>query len=116
MRSCAYLKKAVDCGGPEPAVKIMLYRSEEGVYLFCYGSAEAVQSSSDFLYASEEELHDDWDGLIDERGWMDMDDPMPGCQHDAFIPLRVKGRDIGRPEWGRYETLKDGKWIGYDPG
>lgn len=53
--------------------------------------------------------------LIDDRGWIDIDEPLPDCQHDAFIPIRVKGRADGMPEWGKLETLKDGKWVEYNP-
>ena len=68
-----------------------------------------------FLYDSLAELYDDWDGLVDERGWIDIGDPLPYCQHDAFLPIRVKGRDTGDPEWGKYEILKDGQWVEYLP-
>jgi hypothetical protein len=93
--------------------KIMLYETAEGVYLFEYGSPKAVLCSCDRLYGSLDELYDDWNDLLDEWGWIRLDDPLPDCQHDAFIPLRVKGRDIGKPEWGHYETLIDGKWVEY---
>ena len=53
------------------------------------------------------------DDLIDENGWIEIEDPLPDCQHDAFIPLRVKGRSTGKPEWGKIETLKDGEWVEY---
>ena len=53
--------------------------------------------------------------LIDDRGWIDIDEPLPDCQHDAFIPIRVKGRADGMPKWGKLETLKDGKWVEYNP-
>ena len=42
-------------------------------------------------------------------------DPLPFCQHDAFIPVRVKGRNVGKPEWGKFEVLQDGEWIEYNP-
>ncbi len=115
MRKYAYLKKPLRHGAGEPVVKIMLYAAEEGVYLFEYGSADAVQCSSDRFYESPEDVYEDWNGLIDERGWIGLDDPLPGCQHDAFIPLRVRGRDTGRPEWGKWETMADGKWVAYEP-
>ncbi len=41
-------------------------------------------------------------------------DPLPDCQHDAFLPIRVKGRDIGKPQWGQFEILKDGQWVDCD--
>ena len=32
-----------------------------------------------------------------------------------FIPVRVKGRNVGKPEWGKFEVLQDGEWIEYNP-
>ena len=113
MRMYAWLKESLKCDGGVRVYKVMLYESDEGVYLFEYTSLEAVQCSADRCYDSLETLYDDWNDLIDERGWIEMEDPLPDCQHDAFIPLRVRGRNTGKPEWGKYETLKDGKWIEY---
>lgn len=115
MRMYAWLKEPRKCDGGGHVYKVMLYECNDGVYLFEYISPEAVQCSSDRCYNSLEDLYDDWNDLIDERGWIEMEDPLPDCQHDAFIPLRVKGRDIGKPEWGKYETRKDGKWVEYRP-
>ena len=61
------------------------------------------------------DLYDDWNDEIDEKGWIDIEDPLPYCQHDAFLPVRVKGRDTGKPQWGKLEILKDGKWMDYEP-
>jgi hypothetical protein len=33
------------------------------------------------------------------------------CQPDWIEPVRVKGREIAKPEWGIFEKLIDGKWI-----
>ena len=114
MRKYAFLKEPLktndDC-----IYKIMLYETKEGVYLFGYSSPDAVQSSSDRLYGSLDDLHEEWDELIDEKGWIDLEDPLPDCQHDAFIPLRVKGRDTGDPQWGKFETLSNGIWVEYRP-
>ena len=57
----------------------------------------------------------DYTDLIDENGWIDACDPLPGCQQDALIPLRVKGRAEGTPEWGSFETLQNGTWVAYQP-
>ena len=113
MRKYAFLKEPLKYSEGESVWKIMLYESEEGVYLFEYCSPDAVQCSSDRFYDSPEDLYEDWNDLIDERGWIEIEDPLPDCQHDAFIPLRIKGRNAGKPEWGRYETLKEGKWVEY---
>ena len=94
----------------------MLYQTKnEGVFLFQYCSIDAIQCSFDQYYNDLEDIYDDWNDEIDERGWIDINDPLPFCQHDAFIPIRVKGRDIGKPEWGKLETLVDGEWVEYNP-
>lgn len=95
--------------------KVMLYETDEGFYLFEYDRPDAVICSSDLLYESLEELHEEWDPFVDEKGWIGIEDPLPGCQHDAFIPLRIKDRTEGKPEWGRYEVLIDEEWVDYDP-
>ena len=111
MRKYAYLKEPLERDGGRSVRKVMLYETGGGVYLFEYDSPDAVISSSDRFYDRPEDLHEEWDGLIGERGWIGIGDPLPDCQHDAFIPLRVKGRDTGRPEWGKWETLRDGEWV-----
>ena len=116
MRKYAYLKKPFYYNGQEAIVRVMLYEAGEGVYLFGYSSLQAVQSSFDCCYASLADLLEEWQGRIDERGWIELEDPLPDCQHDAFIPLRVKGRATGKPEWGKYETLTDGQWVAFEPG
>lgn len=52
-----------------------------------------------------EDVYEDWNDEID--------DPLPDCQHDALIPLRVKWRNIEKPAYGTLETLKDGQWVAY---
>ena len=113
MRKYAYLKNPLRNNEGNWIFKIMLYKTEEGFYLFEYNSPDAVLCSSDRCYDSLDDLYEDWNDLIDERGWIGMEDPLPDCQHDAFIPIRVKGRDVGKPEWGKYETLKEGQWVEY---
>ncbi|MBQ6594448.1 MAG: hypothetical protein IJH78_02170 [Clostridia bacterium] len=113
MRKYAHLRKPLAREANAFVHRIMLYGAEDGFFLFEYCGEDAVMCSFDRWYASLEELHEDWDDLIDDRGWIEIDDPLPGCQHDAFIPLRVRGRDTGHPQWGEFETLRDGKWVEY---
>ena len=115
MRKYAYLKEPLRRDAGTSVVKIMLYEAKEGFYLFEYCSPDAVQCSFDCCYDSIEDLYEDWNDQIDEIGWIEMEDPLPDCQHDAFIPIRVKGRDVGKPEWGKLETLENGKWVAYQP-
>ncbi len=111
MRKYAFLREPLQNGEGGGVVKIMLCEAEEGWYLFEYRSLDAIQCSADRCYASLAELQEDWDALIDDRGWIELEDALPGCQQDAFLPLRVKGRESGQPEWGKWETLRDGKWV-----
>ena len=113
MRKYAYLKEPLKYDQGDTVYKIMLYKADEGFYLFEYCRPDAVQCSFDRLYGSLEDLYEDWNSLIDDNGWIEIEDPLPDCQHDAFIPLRVKGRDIGRPEWGKLETLVGERWVEY---
>lgn len=115
MRQYAYLKKPIKQNGNDLICKIMVYESEEGFYLFKYCTPDAVLCSSDQFYESAEDLLDEWNALIDENGWIIIEDPLPFCQHDAFLPVRVKGRDTGNPVWGQYEILQDGRWVPYEP-
>ena len=115
MRKYANLKEPLKRDGDNCVFKVMLYESKEGIYLFEYDSPDAFQCSSDRIYDSLKDLYEDWNDLIDEKGWIEIDDPLPDCQHDTFIPIRVKGRNTGKPEWGRFETLKNGRWVEYKP-
>ncbi|MBP1533733.1 MAG: hypothetical protein IK999_06355 [Ruminococcus sp.] len=116
MRKYAFLKNPMKCNKSDYIYKIMIYQTKKGgFFLFQYCSIDAIQCSFDQYYNDLEDVYDDWNDEIDERGWIDINDPLPFCQHDAFIPIRVKGRDIGKPEWGKLETLVDGEWVEYKP-
>ena len=97
------------CHGSEYK-KVMIYSGDVGVYVFLYDSPNAVFCSADEYYENEEDALADWEDKIVPDGWHIIDDPLPGCQQDSILPIRVKGRDIGKPEWGQYEILVDGEW------
>ena len=115
MRKYAWLREPRITAENISVCRIMLYESEEGVYLFMYSSPDAVFCEADRCYSSPEDVYAEWSSLIDERGWTGIGDPLPFCQHDALIPVRVKGRDTGKPEWGKYEALQDGEWKEFIP-
>ena len=113
MRKYAVLKQPIKCNDKDYIYKIMLYQTPEEVFLFEYCSMDAIQCSFDLWYPDIESVYEDWNDELDEHGWIDMEDPLPYCQHDAFLPIRVKGRDSGEPQWGQFEILQDGKWTIY---
>ena len=116
LRRYAYLKNPIQCNKKDFIYKIMLYKIKENeIFLFKYCSKDAVIGSFDDYYNDLNDLYNDWNDEIDEKGWIDIEDPLPYCQHDAFLPVRVKGRDTGKPQWGKLEILKDGKWVDYEP-
>ncbi len=113
MRKYAYLREPLKCNNKDSIYKIMLHQTEEGVFLYKYCSVDAVQCSFDEWYPDIESIYEDWNDELDENGWIDIDDPLPACQHDAFLPIRVKGRNIDKPEWGKLEILHNGEWVDY---
>ena len=47
--------------------------------------------------------------------WYEADDPPANCQQDWLAPVRVPGREIGEPDFGRLELLTNGNWAEIDP-
>ena len=113
MRMLGYLKKPYKCNKKDTIYKIVLHKTTREVYVYLYTSLDAVISSFDYWYPDEESALDDWQSEIDERGWIQIADPMPYCQHDALLPIRVKGRDTNTPQWGEFEIYQDGEWKDY---
>ena len=94
--------------------KIMVYRKESGeTSVFLYAGEDAQICSADEYYPSLEDALDAWDSLP-HTAWIPIADPLPECQEDAFDPIRIKGRTEGKPEWGRYEILRNGVWQTYE--
>lgn len=93
--------------------KVMIYSSDKGVCVFLYDSPDAVFCCADEYYENEEDALAEWEDKIGSDGWHTIDDPLPDCQHDSILPIRVKGRDIGELQWGQYEILVDGEWIDF---
>ncbi|WP_152004713.1 hypothetical protein [Desulfoluna spongiiphila] len=48
---------------------------------------------------------------IDQDEWKTIPDPLEHCQQDWIEPIRVVGRSIDDPQWGRFEKLVNGKWL-----
>ncbi|MDJ1505411.1 hypothetical protein [Xanthocytophaga agilis] len=93
--------------------RVMVYRDEDGFYLFFYDKAEDCSSFEDRYYSTIEDIYDfcEQQYNIKEKGWQDIADPEPDCQHDWITPVRIKDRIIGKPQWGRYEKLVNGVWV-----
>ena len=115
MRMLGYLKNPYKCNKKDTIYKIMLHKTKSEVFVYLYTSLDAVQSSFDNWYPDEESALEDWQSEIDERGWILLDDQLPYCQDDALLPIRVKGRNVNNPQWGKLEIYENGEWIDYIP-
>ena len=96
--------------------KLMIYESSEGVYLFGYDSLQDSASSWDNWFEKVEEA-DKYCKLtynIDKDDWITISEPLENCQHDFILPTKVKGKEYGKPEWGKYLTLINDKWVDID--
>ena len=111
MRKWAYLEKPYEYMGQE-IFKVMVYETaKEGVYVFLYDSPEAQICVADEWYESVSAATGKWDNYV--KHWNVIGDPLLNCQDDCILPIRIKGRNVGKPEWGAYEVLVDGNWIEY---
>lgn len=86
-----------------------------GVFTYYYTDRDAIFSTYDSYSNDIENAIEEFENELDEQGWIAIDDPLPGCQHDCLLPIRVKGRETGSPQWGSYEILENGEWREYHP-
>lgn len=93
--------------------RVMLYEDKYGIFLFGYKKLEDGGANWDQLYQTIETLYEDCEEEygIKKEDWKDIPDPLKDCQHDWIEPVRIKGRDKGKPEWGKLEKLVNGIWV-----
>lgn len=96
-------------------VRCIMYSSTDGVYVFPCATEEDGSATGDYWFNSIEEAEE---FCKDEYGicntdWTEVPDPLPGCQHDWLMPVRVKEREKGSPDWRMLERLEDGNWISF---
>ena len=106
------MRKVAFTSGHDTIKKVMLYECSDGVYVFGYDCLQDTTSISDYL---QDTLDDAEDFCKDEyqihsNNWILIADPLDDCQHDFILPTKVKGKEMGKPEWGRFQTLVDGCW------
>jgi hypothetical protein len=51
---------------------------------------------------------------VGENEWIEIGDRLPYCADDCVSPVRVAGREIGKPR-GELERLIDGEWVPIGP-
>lgn len=116
MRMYGYLREPYPCNSTKTVYKVMIHEIDKvGVYTYYYTDRDAVFSSYDSFSEDLETALEEFEGELDDRGWILIDDPLPYCQHDCILPIRVKGREREHPQWGSYEIFSEGQWVEYDP-
>jgi hypothetical protein len=96
--------------------KLMIYQSDEGVFVFGYDCLQETSSKWDNWFMTVEEAVEYCQDVykIDDNKWISISDPLENCQHDFIMPTRVKGLETGNPEYGKFQTLIDNKWVDID--
>lgn len=108
MRSVNYLQNPSD-----DIVRLMIYKSDEGVYVFVFDDLADNASKSDNLFQDLEEALEfcQENYNADNDSWINIEDPNIGCQHDWIEKTRIKGKETGNPQWAQFEQLIDGRWT-----
>jgi hypothetical protein len=93
-------------------LQVILYQCPDGIYLFYCSSVDDGFAMGDEWY---EDLESAESVCLNEYGinsddWEIIPEPLEYCQHDWIEPVRVIGRDRGKPQWGCLEKLIDGLW------
>lgn len=114
MRKCATLSTPIE-DNSILLKKLMIYQDDsDNVYLFLYDNIEEDSSCyADYWFENIQSAFDfvseEYD--VPEHHFIQIDNPLPYCQHDIVSPIRIKGRNIGKEDWGKFEKLIDGKWV-----
>jgi hypothetical protein len=112
------MRKIATVKNNHPDIKqVMVYECEDGVYVFPFASLEDGSGVGDEWYQSvtEADAVSESEYGIGKDDWKYIDDPLEGCQHDWIAPVRIKGRNDGKPEWGKFERLENGVWKEFVP-
>ena len=101
----------------EGVLRLMIHETEYGVYLFGFNRIPDGGTMWDQWYESlndAKEIAQEKYQLMPEA-WVQLDEPYEHCQQDWIQPVRLKGRNLGQPEWGKLEHLVSGRWLDFDP-
>jgi biofilm protein TabA len=91
----------------------MIYESADGVYVFGFDDLADNASKWDNLFDNLDEALEFCQEkyTVDNDSWVNIEDPDPHCQHDWIQKVRIKGKEKGKPEWGQFEQLTNGRWT-----
>ena len=113
MRKIAFISEQ----NKENIKKVMIYENNSGVYLFGYDTILDCNALFDewYEYLNDAEESCEREYNIKSEDWISISDPQDFCNIDYIMPVRIKGRDIGKPEFDCWEILLNGKWQSFQP-
>lgn len=113
MRKIAF----VSAENEEGIRKVMISGSGDGAFLFGYNTILDCNSIWNEWYENQEDAdeHCESEYGVTPDDWISIPDPQDFCNLDYIMPVRIKGRDVGRPEFDNWETLINGKWEDFHP-
>lgn len=81
------MRKYAFVQSPNNIQKIMIYETEQEVYLFTYQTREDESASADYWFETLEEAEDYSDELFEKIDWIRIEDPEEGSPHDLINPI-----------------------------
>ncbi len=111
MRKIVHLTKPKD-----GVVRLMIFNDNYGTYLFGYKKKYDCAADWDEWYDTENDALESCLTLygVTKSNWEEIPNPEPNCQHDWIHPVRLKGRENKKPEFGKLERLVNGKWVEFE--
>ena len=108
MRRVTYIQNTTD-----DIVRLMIYKSDEGVYVFGFDDLADTSSKWDNLFQDLEEALEFCQETynVDSEKWINIEGPQINCQHDWIERTRIKGKEKGEPKWGQFEQFSNGRWT-----
>jgi hypothetical protein len=101
----------------EGVKRLMIHETKDGAYLFGFNQTfdssgiwdEWYETTADAKEAAQVAYQ------VSLQAWTQIADPCKDCQQDWIQPVRIKGRNLSQPEWGKLERLVDGQWLAFNP-
>jgi hypothetical protein len=106
MRRLSYLLRPTD-----DTVRLMIYESSDGIYVFGYDDLADNASKWDNLFENIEDALEFCEEKYKAESWISIDAPTENCQHDWIQKVRIKAKENGKPEWGHFEQFINGRWT-----
>ena len=89
--------------------RAMIFAGGDGVYLFLYSKSDDGPSDADYWFDTVDDAqaaaHSDFQ--IKPSDWVEIPDPLDGCQHDWIANVRVKRDSNDDPLHGQFEMVAD---------